>query len=491
MDCPHVQTAVRINADYLKRTCSDHFTCKVCKSTKSAWICLMCGATHCGRYVRRHAVEHYEENLQHSVCMDKESLAVFCYICDEYAGNDTKTKLIGQLRKCMKEKRNKKRPLNEESNSSATKRAKTIEDDATPCKLVGLRNLGNTCFMNAVLQSLSNIKEFSVFFRRLPAASLTSSRQTTANHHGYFTRSRPRPGTNCSLVEEVRKCIIALRSEGSAPHSPDSLFATVWRVVPRFRGFQQQDAHEFLRYLLDQLHSELQEHVTRKMTSKRTIVSGVFGGMLQNEVTCLECRTQSIKQDPILDLSLDIPRRFQNSKKNETHCCIRDCLSSFVQKEELQESELYYCLNCKCKQRSTKKFWIKSLPQVLCLHLKRFHFTTMFRSKIDTHVQFPISGLDMSPYLLSSSSSEEASSLYDLGAVIVHHGSGVSSGHYTAYACSHVAGNWFHFNDSHVSRVREDSVLSCKAYILFYVKRQTKEVSIETSDDCHIIDVET
>jgi ubiquitin C-terminal hydrolase len=49
-----------------------------------------------------------------------------------------------------------------------------------------------------------------------------------------------------------------------------------------------------------------------------------------------------------------------------------------------------------------------SLPPVLCLHLKRFRFTNMFRTKIDIHIQFPITGLDMSPFLFATEDTEQA-----------------------------------------------------------------------------------
>ena len=127
---------------------------------------------------------------------------------------------------------------------------------------------------------------------------------------------------------------------------------------------------------------------------------------------------------------------------------LTDCLEKFVDIEELAESERFYCNTCKSKQRSTKKFWIRRLPnvsfycvkityiwihfnaffQVLCLHIKRFRWSPYSRTKIDTHVGFPLSGLDMSQYLLSNlhetRCSNSGSSLYDLAAVIVHHGSG-------------------------------------------------------------------
>jgi ubiquitin carboxyl-terminal hydrolase 3 len=66
--------------------------------------------------------------------------------------------------------------------------------------------------------------------------------------------------------------------------------------------------------------------------------------------------------------------------------------------------------------------------QVLCLHLKRFRWHNSLRTKIDTHISFPVTALDMSQFVLSSlhetRRSGMGSNLYDLAAVIVHHGSG-------------------------------------------------------------------
>ena len=60
------------------------------------------------------------------------------------------------------------------------------------------------------------------------------------------------------------------------------------------------------------------------------------------------------------------------------------------------------CQNCKKKQKSTKRFWIRRLPNVLCLHLKRFRWNNYLRTKLDTFVEFPLRGLDMSQYVLSN-----------------------------------------------------------------------------------------
>jgi len=288
--------------------------------------------------------------------------------------------------------------------------------------------------------------------------------------------------------------MISLWEGSKSAISPESLFAVIWKVVPRFRGYQQQDAHEFLRYMLDRLHTELlgivpnptkRHNNTQNLyllpAGKSTIVTSIFGGVLQNEVTCLVCGTESKKHDPFLDLSLDIPQMCSNMKNGVNNgeetpqsCHLSDCLSSFTELEELAETELYNCPNCKQKQRSTKRFWIRRLPNVLCLHLKRFRWTNFFRTKLDNYIEFPVNGLDMSQYVLSNMhetrGSACGSTFYDLAAVIVHHGNGAASGHYTSYATHEDC--WHHFNDSSVTICDEQTVSQSKAYILFYIRRE-------------------
>ncbi|XP_056355751.1 ubiquitin carboxyl-terminal hydrolase 3 isoform X1 [Oenanthe melanoleuca] len=514
MECPHLGSSVCIAPDSAKfpQGSPSSWCCSVCRSNKSPWVCLTCSSVHCGRYVNGHAKKHYEdaqipmtnhkktekqEKVQHTVCMDCSSYSTYCYRCDDFVVNDTKLGLVQKVREHLQNlensaftsDRHRKRKLLE--NSSLNSKLLKVNGSTTALCATGLRNLGNTCFMNAILQSLSNIQQFCCYFKELPAVELRNGK--TAGRRTYHTRSQG--DNNVSLVEEFRKTLCALWQGNQTAFSPESLFYVVWKIMPNFRGYQQQDAHEFMRYLLDHLHLELQggfNGVSRSVILQEnsnlsasnkccingasTVVTAIFGGILQNEVNCLICGTESRKFDPFLDLSLDIPSQFRNKRtKNQESgpiCTLRDCLRSFTDLEELDETELYMCHKCKKKQKSTKKFWIQKLPKVLCLHLKRFHWTAYLRNKVDTYVEFPLRGLDMKCYLLEPENSGPESCLYDLVAVVVHHGSGVGSGHYTAYAAHE--GRWFHFNDSTVTLTDEETVGKAKAYILFYVERPAK-----------------
>ncbi|XP_074201501.1 ubiquitin carboxyl-terminal hydrolase 3-like [Camelus bactrianus] len=133
--------------------------------------------------------------------------------------------------------------------------------------------------------------------------------------------TRSQGDNNVSLVEEFRKTLCALWQGSQTAFGPESFFYVVWKILPNLRGHQQQDAHKFMCYLLDHLHLELQgsfsgiscsailqENSALSASNKccingaSTVVTAVFGGILQNEVNCLLCGTESRKFDPFLVL---------------------------------------------------------------------------------------------------------------------------------------------------------------------------------------------
>lgn len=479
MECPHLGSHVKTNVSSMTKKANgdaipSSWICQVCRSTKSPWMCLQCGIILCGRYVNCHAKQHWEE-CHHCAGINCLSLGVFCYECNEYVVNDTRAGALKEVRnfledvqnaQCNKQQKNNKENKDDEEGGPPKKRQAT---NSNKHSILGLRNLGNTCFMNAVLQSLSNIHQFAGFFKELPAVELRSGK--TAGKRIYNTRNLKHD--DVSLVEELRRVLCALWQGGHSAISPDSLFTVMWKIFPRFRGYQQQDAHEFMRYLLDRLHSELQgsrwPNQTRQQTNgKSTIVTLMFGGLLLSEVHCQMCGSFFKKIDPFLDISLEIPEQFRarSKQKDAAVCRLEDCLRRFTEVEELAESEHYLCTQCSKRQPSTKQFSVRCLPNVLCVHLKRFQWSGFLRSKIDTFVKFPAKDLDLRTYLLKPKHDEKNGTTYDLAAVVVHQGSGAGCGHYIAFAKQE--GQWFCFNDSTVTPVEEKTVLRCKAYLLFY-----------------------
>lgn len=149
---------------------------------------------------------------------------------------------------------------------------------------------------------------------------------------------------------------------------------------------------------------------------------------------------------------------------------LSSCFKNFITIEKLNEGNEWYCPKCKSHQLAQKKMEIYKSPNILIIHLKRF----TNRSKIDSFVDFPIEGLDISDYLLQ----KDENNIYDLFAIANHFG-GLGGGHYTAYAVNYLTKQWFEFNDSSVHPVTVENLVQSSAYVLFYRKRGISEELIE------------
>uniref|UniRef100_A0A670JMQ3 Ubiquitin carboxyl-terminal hydrolase n=1 Tax=Podarcis muralis TaxID=64176 RepID=A0A670JMQ3_PODMU len=148
---------------------------------------------------------------------------------------------------------------------------------------------------------------------------------------------------------------------------------------------------------------------------------------------------------------------------------LKDCIELFTTKEKLGAEDPWYCPNCKEHQQATKKLDLWSLPPVLVVHLKRFSYSRYMRDKLDTLVDFPITDLDMSEFLINPNAGP---CRYNLIAVSNHYG-GMGGGHYTAFAKNKDDGKWYYFDDSSVSTASEEQIVSKAAYVLFYQRQDT------------------
>uniref|UniRef100_A0A671U6Q6 Ubiquitin carboxyl-terminal hydrolase n=1 Tax=Sparus aurata TaxID=8175 RepID=A0A671U6Q6_SPAAU len=146
---------------------------------------------------------------------------------------------------------------------------------------------------------------------------------------------------------------------------------------------------------------------------------------------------------------------------------LQDCLAAFFARDELKGDNMYSCEKCKKLRNGVKFCKMQSLPEILCIHLKRFRHELMFSTKISTHVSFPLEGLDLQPFLAKDGSAQTSN--YDLLSVICHHGT-ASSGHYIAYCRNDVNNLWYEFDDQSVTEVSESCVQNAEAYVLFYKK---------------------
>ncbi|XP_062275132.1 ubiquitin carboxyl-terminal hydrolase 2a isoform X2 [Scomber scombrus] len=329
--------------------------------------------------------------------------------------------------------------------------------------LVGLKNLGNTCFMNSILQCLSN----------------THSLRDYCLHNSHRRDLNNNSRTNTALMEEFAKLMQTMwTSSSSEAVSPSEFKTQIQRYAPRFVGYNQQDAQEFLRFLLDGLHNEVNrvtvrprgtvedfdhladEEKGKKMWSKYleredSKIVDLFVGQLKSSLTCSHCGFCSTVFDPFWDLSLPIAKGYGEVS-------LMDCMRLFTKEDVLDGDEKPTCYRCKARRRCTKKFTVQKFPKILVLHLKRFSEARR-TSKLSTFVNFPMKDLDLREFASGSS----INAVYNLYAVSNHSGT-TMGGHYTAYCRNPNSGEWYTFNDSRVTPMSSSQVRSSDAYVLFY-----------------------
>jgi len=358
--------------------------------------------------------------------------------------------------------------------------------------LVGLVNMGNTCFMNAGLQCLSHIEPISAYF-------------LTGKYAEELNPSNPY-GTGGHLAKGFAKLQEMLWQRRSRTHSPSHIHNTLSKFARHlFRDADQQDAQELLAYLLDGLHEDLnlvkverkesrrdmepkedsdeedermaqlerekgEEYVAaltwmKHLMRHKSVLVDLFQGQLRSRLTCGTCGHQSKTFDPYLYIALPVHNDMGS---------LQDALNHFLKEEQLTGDERWRCPKCKKRVDAIKKIDLWKLPPVLVVHLKRFEFdtTTCRFKKITVKLKTPLS-LDLSSFV---SAQQKGSMVYDVIAVANHIGH-AGRGHYTAICRHHLHNRFYHFNDTDVHEVRADdaAVITKEAYLLFFMRRDISD----------------
>ncbi|KAF5739781.1 ubiquitin carboxyl-terminal hydrolase 16 isoform X2 [Tripterygium wilfordii] len=306
-----------------------------------------------------------------------------------------------------------------------------------PC---GLVNCGNSCYANTVLQCL-------VFTPPLTAYFLQGLHSNACGKKGWcFT---------CEFESLIQKA-----KEGKSPLSPIGILSKLQNIGSQLGNGKEEDAHEFLRYAIDAMQSvcllEAGVDASGSPEEETTLIGLTFGGCLRSKIRCARCQGKSERHERMMDLTVEIEGDIQT---------LEEALRRFTATEILEGDNKYQCSRCKSYEKAKKKLTILEAPNVLTIALKRFQSGKF--GKLNKAIRFP-EILDLAPYMSGTS---DKSPVYKLFGVVVHLDimNAAFSGHYVCYIKT-VQNKWFKIDDSTVTPVELERVLTKGAYMLLYAR---------------------
>jgi len=332
--------------------------CGTCSATLGRpFVCLHCSYSGCwtNGHIRghlRHTGHFFCElltrrhlDLSHSLTVvlgaDPKTGRVFCSQCDNFILNSAFEDLFSATVLRVEESETKfqgtdPQPFAHRRDSSAvvTKKGRETYHPWTPnekdtaalkdavqiqCQgRRGLLNLGQTCFLNVILQSFVHNPLLRNYF-----LSDKHNRAACKN-------------TDCTCCE-LDKLFSEIYSGETVPYGPISFLATTWRASSELAGYAQQDAHELFITALGQIHATSRGSTN---VSCNCIIHTTFLGQLQSEVKCERCGNITSTVDPMLDISLEV------EGDKDTEATLGSCLRRFTKPETLGSKE-YSCSKCK------------------------------------------------------------------------------------------------------------------------------------------------
>lgn len=329
----------------------------------------------------------------------------------------------------------------------------------------GLRNLGNTCFLNTTLQILSHTTMFTNFLNKKDYKKVL------------------KPIVDSCVTEEFDE-LRTLMYEKEGTIIPKRFIQKVFEVSKKkgrdlFTHWAQNDVSEFFGFIMECMHNSISRPIEVNITGKSenntdkmailcynemknvyekeySEIMDIFYGVHYSQIVSMSGKVRSTKAEHFFSLDLAIP--------NKPQVNIYDCLDEHIKEEIMKDDNGWFNEKTHKKEDVKKRVVFWNFPNIVMIVLKRFSMDG--RTKNNELVNCPLYDLNLSKYVQGYNASTYVYELY----AIANHIGDMNRGHYTCYTKT-MNGKWLDYDDETISEIEEKDLITPMSYCLFYRKK--------------------
>ncbi|WEL38217.1 ubiquitin carboxyl-terminal hydrolase [Encephalitozoon hellem] len=334
----------------------ERLSCKLCDVRARLWACFSCGYVGCGRVQygvegNGHARAHYEQT-QHNVfvlvpSLLKESCEVFCYLCDssirsyyDFPEGSITIRFEANEKEGERSVKKALRYIGAAQSASKREAAGSKERESVPSPYVGIINSGNTCYISSVLQMMGYV--------------VSKEDIDMDQHFEICCVNNPLECFFCQLMRVFNKMKESRSKMEINKISILDLIMLIWRDMPMFSKFMQQDAHEFLLFLLEKIKEGESSYLIPHITS-------YFEFEVAREISCSECTEKSTSYESMMMMCTCL-------KGN-----IRKSVDMFFSPDEW---------DCECGGKKSARRFVTVPPKYLIIQVGRYSYNNCKVEKI-------------------------------------------------------------------------------------------------------------
>ena len=328
--------------------------------------------------------------------------------------------------------------------------------------LIGLKNIGNNCYINSVIQNLKNISKFTYKLLKFETSDkflisyqdLLKKLINSKDNYIDPTQFKNQLGIENDLFA------------GDNEYDSTIFYLSIIELLHNKLNTVKENEHVYcdmneLSRLNEFPEEKYKYFINNYLSNNKSFMIDIFYGFLRNETICSNCKKgkYTFQSFTMLDFPIvNITERINS---------LKECFEIYQKSKDKSNQKGYTCKICNLNKMYSQTKILK-IPPIIVINLKRVGDNQVYYHNITIPFELNMNSL-------IKNNIEDKNNIYELIGFIKHIGDNIS-GHNFSFCKNMFDNKWYEYNDSHVSEVKNDIPSTENAFLFFYQKKGFKEL---------------